>query len=361
MLLNATADSSAGTTTGARTASRKDEHLRINIDEDVAAKGIETGFDDWRFVHRALPEIDLDDVELHTSLLGRHVGAPLLVSCMTGGTEQTRVINERLARVAQAHGLAMGLGSCRVLLEQSDVLPTFDMRELAPDVPLLANLGAVQLNLGVGIEECRHLLRTLRADALVLHLNPLQEALQAAGNTGFSGLLARIAAVCIGLGAPVIVKEVGWGIADDLVTRLFEAGVAAVDVAGAGGTSWSEVERHRMSDPVRARVASSFAGWGIPTAEALIRARSAAPGGVLIASGGVRNGIDVAKALTLGADSVGIAGPLVRAAAQGDEALDETITVILEELRLAMFCVGAARVGDLRSEGRLVRRDGQAP
>ena len=203
MLLNATADSSAGTTTGTRTASRKDEHLRINIDEDVAAKGIETGFDDWRFVHRALPEIDLDDVELHTSLLGRHVGAPLLVSCMTGGTEQTRVINERLARVAQSHGLAMGLGSCRVLLEQPDVLPTFDMREHAPDVPLLANLGAIQLNLGVGIEECRLLLRTLHADALVLHLNPLQEALQTSGNTGFAGLLARIAAVCAGLGAPV--------------------------------------------------------------------------------------------------------------------------------------------------------------
>ena len=250
MLLNATANSSTDTNTGSRTASRKDEHLRININQDVAAKGVETGFDDWRFVHRALPEIDLDDVELRTSLLGRPVGAPLLVSCMTGGTEQTRVINERLARVAQAHGLAMGLGSCRVLLERPDVLPTFDVRALAPDVPLLANLGAVQLNLGVGIEECRHLLRVLRADALVLHLNPLQEALQTAGNTAFAGLLARIAAVCAGLGAPVVVKEVGWGIADDLVRRLFDAGVAAVDVAGAGGTSWSEVERHRMQDPV---------------------------------------------------------------------------------------------------------------
>ena len=159
MLLNATASPSTDAKTGSRTASRKDEHLRINIDEDVAAKGIETGFDDWRFVHRALPEIDLDDVELRTHLLGQPVGAPLLVSCMTGGTEQAQVINERLARVAQAHGLAMGLGSCRVLLEQPDVLPTFDVRELAPDVPLLANLGAVQLNLGVGVDECRHLLR----------------------------------------------------------------------------------------------------------------------------------------------------------------------------------------------------------
>ena len=360
MLLNATVNARTDTKTGSRTASRKDEHLRINIDQDVAAKGIESGFDDWRFVHRALPEIDLDDVELRTHLLGRHVDAPLLISCMTGGTEQTRVINERLARVAQAHGLAMGLGSCRVLLEQSDVLPTFDVRAIAPDVPLLANLGAVQLNLGVGTDECRHLLRTLRADALVLHLNPLQEALQTSGNTAFSGLLARIAALCANLGAPVIVKEVGWGIADDLVTRLFDAGVAAVDVAGAGGTSWSEVERHRMTDPVRARVAASFAGWGIPTTEALIRARSVAPGAVLIASGGVRDGIDVAKALTLGADSVGIAGPLVRAAAAGDEALEETVAVILEELRLAMFCVGASRVRDLYRDAHLVRCDGRA-
>jgi isopentenyl-diphosphate delta-isomerase len=360
MLLNATADSRTDAKPGSRTASRKDEHLRINIDEDVAAKGIETGFDDWRFVHRALPEIDLNSVELSTDLLGHQVGAPLLVSCMTGGTEQAGVINERLARAAQAHGLAMGLGSCRVLLEQPDVLPTFDVRALAPDVPLLANLGAVQLNLGVGIDECRRLLRVLRADALVLHLNPLQEALQTSGNTAFAGLLARIAAVCAGLGAPVIVKEVGWGIADDLVTRLFDAGVAAVDVAGAGGTSWSEVERHRMSDSVRARIAASFAGWGIPTADALIDARSAAPRGVLIASGGVRNGIDVAKALALGADSVGVAGPLVRAAAAGDDALDDTVTVILEELRLVMFCVGAARVAELRSGARLVRCDGRA-
>jgi isopentenyl-diphosphate delta-isomerase len=360
MLLNATVNTSTDAKTGSRTASRKDEHLRINIDEDVAAKGIETGFDDWRFVHRALPEIDLDDVELRTTFLGRNVGAPLLVSCMTGGTEQAQVINQRLARVAQAHGLAMGLGSCRVLLEQPDVLPTFDVRALAPDVPLLANLGAVQLNLGVGVDDCRHLLQTLRADALVLHLNPLQEALQTSGNTGFSGLLARIAIVCAGLSAPVIVKEVGWGIADDLVTRLFEAGVAAVDVAGAGGTSWSEVERHRTTDPVRARVAASFAGWGIPTADALIRARSAAPGSVLIASGGVRNGIDVAKALTLGADCVGIAGPFVRAAAAGDDALGETVNVILEELRLAMFCVGAATIFDLRCDSHLVRCDGRA-
>jgi isopentenyl-diphosphate Delta-isomerase len=364
MLLNATASSSPDANgerrTASRTASRKDEHLRINIDEDVAAKGIDAGFDDFRLVHCALPDIDLADVDLQTDLLGMGVGAPLLISCMTGGTEQTRVINERLARVAQRHRLAMGLGSCRVLLEQPEVLPTFDVREIAPDVPLLANLGAVQLNLGVGVDECRRLVAALHADALVLHLNPLQEALQPAGNTVFGGLLARIAHVCTELGAPVIVKEVGWGISEDLVARLFEVGVAAVDVAGAGGTSWSEVERHRISDPVRARVAAGFAGWGIPTTEALIRARRVAPDATLIASGGVRNGIDVAKAVTLGASAVGIAGPLVRAAAAGDDALEETVEVILEELRLAMFCVGARRVGDLVSQARLSRSAGGA-
>jgi isopentenyl-diphosphate delta-isomerase len=355
MLLNATVSPSSVTNPESPTASRKDDHLRININEDVAAKGVDAGFDDYRFVHRALPEIDLDDVHLTARFLDRTVGAPLLVSCMTGGTAQAGVINARLARVAQSRGLAMGLGSCRVLLEQPDVLPTFDVRAIAPDIPLLANLGAVQLNLGVGVAECRHIVRTLGADALVLHLNPLQEALQPDGNTVFAGLLARIATVCAELDVPVIVKEVGWGIADDLVAQLFDAGVSAVDVAGAGGTSWSEVERHRIDDPVRARVAGAFGSWGIPTTTALIGARRAVPDGTIIASGGVRNGIDVAKALTLGADSVGIAGPLVRAAAAGDAALEETVAVILEELRLVMFCVGATHVGELWTDARLER------
>jgi isopentenyl-diphosphate delta-isomerase len=358
MLLNATVSPGRVTNPASRTASRKDDHLRININEDVASKGVDAGFDDYRFVHRALPEIDLEDVDLGTHFLGRPVGAPLLVSCMTGGTQQAGVINARLARVAQSRGLAMGLGSCRVLLEQPDVLPTFDVREMAPDVPLLANLGAVQLNLGVGVDECRYLLRALRADALVLHLNPLQEALQPDGNTMFAGLLARIETVCAELGAPVIVKEVGWGIADDLVARLFDVGATAVDVAGAGGTSWSEVERHRIDDPVRTRVAGAFGGWGIPTTTALIGARRAVPDGTIIASGGVRNGTDIAKALTLGADAVGIAGPLVRAAAAGEGALEETVAVILEELRLVMFCVGATNVGALWSQARLTRGDG---
>jgi isopentenyl-diphosphate delta-isomerase len=249
----------------------------------------------------------------------------------------------------------MGLGSCRILLEQPEVLPTFDMRDIAPDVPLLANLGAVQLNRGVGVADCRRLLEMLRADALVLHLNPLQEALQPEGDTCFGGLLERITAVCAGLTAPVIVKEVGWGIAPDLVAALVAAGVAAVDVAGAGGTSWSEVERHRMADPVRARVAAAFAGWGIPTAAAVSAARAAAPDATIIASGGVRDGIDITKALALGADMAAAAGPLLRAAASGERVLAETVEVLIEEVRFAMFCTGAAGVTDLHTDGRITR------
>lgn len=337
------------------TLSRKADHIRINLEEDVAAKGVRTGFDDWRLQHRALPEIDLDDVDLSTRFLDRRLGAPLLISCMTGGTERAHVINVRLAGVAQERRLAMGLGSCRVLLEHPEVLPTFDMRDIAPDVPLLANLGAVQLNRGVGAAECLRLIEMLRADALVLHLNPLQEALQPEGDTCFGGLLRRIERLCAALTTPVIVKEVGWGIAPDLVASLIDAGVAAVDVAGAGGTSWSEVERHRMTDAGRARVAAAFASWGIPTADAVREARAAAPAATVIASGGVRDGIDVAKALALGADLAALAGPMLRAAASGEGPLREAVDGLIEELRLAMFCTGSARVGDLHGDGRISR------
>lgn len=334
---------------------RKSEHIRINLEEDVAAKGVSTGFERYRFVHRALPEIDLESVSVETSFLGRPLGAPLLFSCMTGGTPRARQINRTLAAAAQRHRVAMGLGSCRVLLEHPEVLPTFAVRDLCPDVPLLANLGAVQLNLGVGAPACRRIVELLEADALVLHLNPLQEALQPEGDTRFAGLLGRIETLCTSLGdIPVIVKEVGWGIAPDLVAALFRAGVTAVDVAGAGGTSWSEVERHRMTDPVRARVAAAFADWGLPTADAIRLARRAAPRGTLIASGGIRSGIDVAMAIALGADLAAAAGSMLRSAAEGEATLDSAVTEITDTLRITMFCVGAADLGRLASDGRLV-------
>ena len=339
------------------TAARKADHIRINIEDDVAAKGIANGFEAYQFVHRALPEVDLAAVDTSTELFGRRLAAPLLVSCMTGGTSEAREINRTLARVVQASGLAMGLGSGRVLLEHPELADTFDVRPIAPDALLFANLGAVQLNRGCGVAECRRLVDLLQADALVLHLNALQEALQPDGDTCFAGLLARIAEICERLGKPVIVKEVGWGIAPDMAEALFAAGVSAVDVAGAGGTSWSEVERHRIEAPWRSRVAASFAGWGISTAECLRQARLAAPKGLIFASGGVRDGIDVAKAIALGADLVGIAGPFLRAAAAGEEEAADLAREYIEVLRIAMFSLGVRELSELQSTPRCRKRD----
>lgn len=341
------------------TASRKADHIRINLEEDVDAKGVTSGFDGYRFLHCALPEIDLAQVDLGTTLFGRRVGAPLFISCMTGGVAEAGRINRTLAEVAQALRLPLGLGSGRVQLEHDAPLPGFDVRGYAPDVPIFANLGAVQLNLGKTVTECRRLLELTRADALVLHLNPLQEALQLEGDTVFGGLLDRIEELCRRLEAPVVVKEVGWGLAPDVVRSLLEAGVAAIDVAGAGGTSWSEVERHRLSDPHRAAVAQAFAGWGIPTAQALRLARQAAPTALIFASGGVRDGLDLAKAIALGANLVGMAGPFLRAAAAGPEGALALAREMIDVLRITMFCLGAPTPQDLRATPRLLDSAGQ--
>jgi len=236
----------------------------------------------------------------------------------------------------------MGLGSQRVALEDARWEHSFQVRKVAPDILLFANLGAIQLNYGYDIEHCRRAVDMVAADALVLHLNPLQEALQAGGDVDFSGLLRKIQAVCRRLDRPVIVKEVGWGISAETARRLADAGVAAIDVAGAGGTSWSQVEMHRAPDPARARLAGAFVGWGIPTAEALAEVRQALPGMPLIASGGLRSGIDIAKCLALGADLGGMAGPFLRAAAESPEAALQTVDQAIAEIRICMFATGSA-------------------
>jgi isopentenyl-diphosphate Delta-isomerase len=343
--------------------SRKADHIRINLEEDVAAEGGGRGFDDYHFVHCALPELYLDQVDPSTEVFGRRLHAPLLISCMIGGTEQAATFNRVLAQVAQELHLAMGLGPGRILLEDPHVLTSFDVRRAAPDVLLFANLGAVQLNKGYGVDQCRRLVDVLRADALVLHLNALQEAVQPEGDPFFSGLLAKIGELCRRLEVPVVVKEVGSGIAPDEVRVLVDAGVSAVDVAGAGGTSWSEVERHRITEPWRARVASAFAGWGIPTAECVRQAADVAPETTIIASGGIRNGIDVAKAIALGAHLAGLAGPFLRAGAEGEEEALDLGRELVETLRIAMFGVGAPTLAELRGTPRLRRHgaDREAP
>jgi isopentenyl-diphosphate delta-isomerase len=335
------------------TPRRKAEHLRINLEEDVDAKGVRSGFEHFRFIPRALPELDFGEVSTVTDLFGHKLNAPLLISCMTGGVSEAQIINTRLAWTAQRFGLALGLGSARVLLEQPEVLPTFDIRPFAPDVLILANLGAIQLNRGVTVDQCRRLVDMLGADALVLHLNALQEALQPEGDTDFAGLLGRIKTLCRQLEVPVIAKEVGWGIAPDEVLALLDAGVSAIDIAGAGGTSWSEVERYRMTDPVRRQVAAAFADWGLPTADALVLARQSAPEATLLASGGIRDGMDVAKALALGADLAGIAGPFLRAAAGGEDACNAFAEALIDVLRTVLFATGAKDLAEFRTKPRL--------
>lgn len=338
-----------------RTVARKADHIRINLEQDVSAKGTATGFDQFRFLHQALPELDLDQVDPTTTVFGRRLGAPLLISSMTGGTAAAQRINERLAWVAQSFRLAIGLGSGRVLLEHPELLPTFAVRALAPDALIFANLGAVQLNRGITVDQCRWLCEQLGADALVLHFNPLQESLQPEGDTCFGNLLAQVRSLCAALGRPVIAKEVGWGMAPDTVEALLDAGVAAVDVAGAGGTSWSEVERHRIPESWRANAAAEFAGWGIPTADALQLARRAAPDALIFASGGIRSGLDVAKAVALGADLVGMAAPFLRAADDSADAAADLARQMILVLRVAMFCIAARTITDLRSTTRLYR------
>lgn len=327
---------------------RKMEHLRISLEEDVRFRNLTTGLEGYRFVHQALPEINRDDIDLSITLLGKHLSAPLIISSMTGGTEEAELINKNLALAAQIHGLGMGVGSQRAALEEPTLSHTYWVRDVAPDILLLANLGAVQLNYGYGVEHCQRAVEMIEADGLILHLNPLQEALQPEGNTDFSGLLPKIEAVCRELTVPVIVKEVGWGISEEVARRLASVGVAAIDVAGAGGTSWSEVEMHRAESEAARCIAAAFADWGIPTAESIQMVRRGAPGLTLIASGGIRTGVEAAKAIALGADAVAIATPLLKPATISHEAVEEKIREILEGLRTAMFCVGAQNIQQLK-------------
>ena len=330
------------------TSNRKSDHLLINLNEEVQSS-LSTGLERYHFIHNAIPEIDLSEIDLQTTFMAKRLNAPLLISSMTGGTKQADKINVSLAEAAQDKGIAMGVGSQRAVIEEPALAAGMNLRQYAPDILLFANLGAVQLNYGYGIPECERAVEMLEADALILHLNPLQEALQPEGDTCFAGLLEKISEICLKLPVPVIVKEVGWGLSREAAVRLVETGVAAIDVAGAGGTSWSQVEMHRAKSPERAAIADAFIDWGIPTADALIEVRKALPDIPLIASGGLRSGIDVAKCLALGADLGGMAGPLLKAAFQSTEAVIALIEQIAAQLQLSMFATGAHEIPALRS------------
>ncbi len=341
-------------------AQRKLEHLRICTEENVSSRHVTSGLEQYRLMHCALPELDLRAIDLSTTFLDRHLAAPMLISAITGGTAQAHDINCNLAAAAQDLGIAMCVGSQRAAIEDPQQIATYQVRSIAPDILLFANLGAVQLNYGYGLAECQRAVEMIQADALMLHLNPLQEALQPGGNTNFAGLLDKIASVCQHLDVPVVVKEVGWGISESVASQLARIGVAAIDVAGAGGTSWSEVEKRRARDPLQERVAADFESWGIPTAEAIVQARRAAPRLPLIASGGIRTGQEIAVALALGADLAGLAGPLVGPATISSQAVQEELHAAITGLRIAMFASGLADIHSLKN-ARLERTTARHP
>ncbi len=341
------------------TASRKDDHIRINIEEDVQFKSISTGLDNLYFNHNALPELDFDDIDTNITLLGKKLSIPLFVSCMTGGTPKAGQINRILAEAAQRTGIGLGLGSMRVALEDSASLASFQLRDIAPDILLFANIGAVQLNYGVTIDDCRKLVELSGADAIVLHFNPLQEALQDEGQTNFAGLLDKTANLCETLGRDgihVVAKEVGWGFSENTCKNLADIGISAIDVAGSGGTSWSQVEMHRSSDNSAKRVSSVFSDWGISTLDAIHNARHGAPKVACIASGGLRNGVEVAKCICLGATATGMAHPFLQAATHSTERVLATIGEIEKQLRVSMFCSGVGTVSDLQQISLLCRK-----
>lgn len=339
----------------AQTQTRKADHLRICLDEDVQFHQTTNGLERYRFTHCCLPELDRNEIDLTTTFLGKQLGAPLLISSMTGGTELAGIINHRLASVAQHYKIAMGVGSQRVVVEKPQVAGTFAVRSRAPDILLFANLGAVQLNYDYGLNECLRVVDLLEADALILHLNPLQECIQPKGDTNFRGLLDKITNLCNKLAVPVIAKEVGNGISAAMAQKLIAAGVAAIDVAGAGGTSWAKVESERAQNAAQRRLGMTFADWGLPTSECITSIRAAQPEVPLIASGGLRHGLDVAKAIGLGADIAGLAWPFLEAAAESEAALHALVEVLIAEITTVLFCTGNATLSQLRDSGALQR------
>ena len=328
---------------------RKNDHLNINLNQDVKSSNT-TGLEKFRLIHTALPELDLDAIDTTAMIFEKRLDFPLLISSMTGGTKTSADFNRIFAEAAEKHGIAIGVGSQRIAIDNSEKMETFKIRKYAPTTLIFSNLGAIQLNYGFDYSLCQKAVDAIEADALILHLNPLQEALMESGDTRFSGLLAQIEAVCRRVSVPVIIKEVGWGIDWKTAEKLFEAGVAAIDVAGAGGTSWSEVEMHRTQDPLRKKIAAGFRGWGIPTADSIEEIRRHDQTNLVFASGGLADGIDVVKCLALGANLCGIARPFLKAASESAQALDEYILSIKGQAKIAMFAVGARDIANVSKE-----------
>jgi len=333
---------------------RKADHIKINLEKDVRS-ALTTGLENYHFTHEALPELDLDHVDTSLKLFDKLLAAPILISSMTGGTEEAETINLRLAETAYVMRAAMGVGSQRTAIEHPEQARTFQVRRVAPDILLFANLGAVQLNYGYGIDQCRRAVDMIEADALNLHFNPLQEAVQDAGDTNFAGLAKKIEEVCKKLGVPVIAKEVGWGISERTAKLFADCGVSAIDVAGAGGTSWSQVEMHRAPDEFTRELAATFVGWGIPTADSILNVKRVAPNMTIFASGGIKDGLDIAKCVALGATLGGMAGQFLKAAAISSEKAIEIMKLMKRQIQVTMFAAGVGTLEELKV-GKLIEQ-----
>lgn len=326
---------------------RKKDHMDICLKKQVESKT--NGFERYRFIHNAMPEIDFDEIDTSAEFLGKKLGAPLIISPITGCKDYPN-INSNLAKAAEKSGIAMSVGSERILVEDNGILPLFDVRKFCKNVPLIANLGAVQLNYGYGIRECRAAVELIGADALCLHLNPLQEALQIEGQRNFKGLFDKIKRINSELDCPLIVKEVGFGISNEVGERLKKTGIKYIDVSGSGGTNFACVENYRQNNGEDYTV---FCDWGISTAESLALNKDL--GAAIIASGGIRTGVDIAKAIVLGADLCGFALPLLKAATISAFEVEKVIKNIIDELKTAMFCIGVKDIDELKKSKALVK------
>ena len=323
-------------------AVRKDQHLDVCLNEEVQS-GASTGLGGFSLEYDALPELNLDEVTLATTLFGKRLKAPLIIGAMTGGTERAGEINRRLARAAARVGVGMALGSQRAMVRNRDLARTYAARDAAPDLPLLiGNIGAVQLNYGLSVDELTAALRSVSADAVNLHLNALQEAIQPEGDTKFHGLAAAMAEVIPKLPVPALVKEVGSGISERAALKLAKLPLSGIETAGVGGTSWALVESFRAeSASVHAEVGRRLRGFGTPTAQSIVICRKHFGERVVVASGGVRTGMDAAIALALGADAVAIAQPFLEAADQSEDAVVAALETLLYELKVILFCTGS--------------------
>jgi isopentenyl-diphosphate delta-isomerase len=331
-------------------SARKKDHLRIAT-SDVSQTG-DNGFSKYRFVHNALPEIDFDEIDLSTTFLGKKVKYPFFVSCMTGGMEDGLKINRNLAAAAQKYGIAMGVGSQRAAVEHKELRKLFMAREVAPNIPLIANVGLVQLNYGFTHKEFQKCVDMIGADALAVHINPIQEVIQPEGDRNFKDLLPKLSGLIDKISVPIIAKEVGFGISGDVAKKLYRNGIRTIDTAGWGGTSWAVVEGERRDG--YKDLGALFGNWGIPSAESIVQVAAVAKKKgdlTVLGSGGIRNGGEMAKAIALGSDLVGVAAPFAKAALESQEAVENLIESYALELKTAMFGVGAKTIEDLKKEG----------